>query len=78
MNLIKFEEQNMVIAEDQPEYKSMPAHRASDGRVTCCWQLTWKERFKIFWNGIMWHQILTFHNSLQPQLLSTEKPELEK
>lgn len=76
MNLVEFPEQSVVYAKDQPEYLPLPAHRFNDaeGRIACCWRLTWRERFKVLFSGVVWHQILTFNAPLQPQLLSIEKP----
>lgn len=76
MKLIQFPEQTTIIAKDQPQYLPLPAHRHNDksGRITCCWELTWKERFKLLFSGIIWHDVLTFNHPLQPQLLSVNKP----
>jgi hypothetical protein len=77
MQLIDFPEVTQVIAKDQPEYRPLPAYRyANDpqGRIVCCWKLTWRERFEVLFGGVVWHQILTFNKPLQPQLLATEKP----
>ena len=78
MKLIQFKEQTVIIAKDQPEYLPLPAHQFKDnpeqGRIAFCWQLTWRERFEVFWNGLIWHQVLTFNHPLQPQLLTVEKP----
>jgi len=78
MKLIEFPEQTVVIAKDQPQYLPLPAHRFSDepdtGRIACCWQLNWKDRLIILFTGRVWHQILTFNQPLQPQLLTIEKP----
>lgn len=79
MNLIEFPEQTVVIAKDQPQYRPLPAHRFKDdpqGRIACCWALSWKERFKVLLTGKLWHQILTFNDKLQPQLLTTDKPKM--
>lgn len=78
MNLIEFPEQTVIIAKDQPEYKPLPAYRdkSDGGRIVCCWKLTFLERIRILFNGILWHQVLTFNQPLQPQLLSLEKPEM--
>lgn len=56
----------------------MPAHVEHGGNctVTCCWQLTDEEKSEIARTGVIWHQILTFGNTLQPQLLSVDKPDL--
>ena len=78
MKVIKFPEQSVTYAENQPEYLPLPAYRFNDeqGRIVCCWQLTWRERLRILFSGLLWHQILTFYKPLQPQLLTVEKPEM--
>lgn len=79
MNLIEFPEQTVVIAKEQPQYKPLPAHRFKDdpqGRIVCCWAVSWRERFQILLRGRLWHQILTFDRPLQPQLLTVEKPKM--
>lgn len=79
MHLIEFPEQTVVIAKNQPQYKPLPAHQFGDesGRIACCWKLTWKERFQVLFSGVLWHQVLTFGAPLQPQLLTTDKPEMK-
>lgn len=79
MNLIDFPERNVVYAESQPEYLPLPAHRYNNdqsGRLTCCWSLSWRERFRVLLTGRIWHQVLTFNHPLQPQLLTVEKPDM--
>lgn len=79
MKLIQFQEHNATFAKDQPEYLPLPAHRVADdpqGRIICCWKLSWTDRFKVLWSGVIWHQVLTFNQPLQPQLLTTDKPEM--
>lgn len=78
MNLIEFPEQTVIIAKDQPEYLPLPAHVAGDGTVTCCWRLSFRERVRLLFSGVIWHQVLTFNHPLQPQMLSADKPVLEK
>jgi hypothetical protein len=80
MELIKFPGHNVVYAEHQPEYNPLPCYRESEfgknpeGRMTCCWQLTWRERLQLLWSGKLWHTVLTFWQPLQPQLLETTRP----
>ncbi len=74
MILIEFPEQNVIFAKDQPEYLPLPAHVDSSGTVTCCWELSDDEIAQIIKTRKIWHQILTFRNALQPQLLLTECP----
>lgn len=79
MNLADFPERNVIFAEDQPQYLPLPAHRALydlEGRVTCCWVLSFRERLQVLLTGRIWHQVLTFNQPLQPQLLTTAKPDL--
>lgn len=81
MKLIEFPEQTVVIAKDQPQYLPLPAHvfpADPEGRIAFCWQLTWRERLAVLWQGVLWHQVLTFGQPLQPQLLGVEKPEMSE
>lgn len=77
MKIIEFPEQTVVIAKDQPQYIPLPAYRFPsdpEGRIACCWELSWLERLRVLFSGRIWHQILTFNAPLQPQLLTVEKP----
>ena len=78
MDLDYFPGHNVVYAKDQPEYRPLPAYAWPDdarGRLTCCWELTWKERLRVLFTGRIWHTMLSFGQLLQPQLLETERPE---
>ncbi|HLX52873.1 MAG TPA: hypothetical protein VKR58_02975 [Aquella sp.] len=66
---------NVVYAENQPEYHPLPALRKANGRIMICWKLTWKERIKLLFTGKLYHQVLTFNYPLQPIILSTDYPE---
>lgn len=77
--LIEFPEQTVIIAKDQPEYRPLPAYRYEGdtyGRIVFCWKLNWRDRLKVLFTGKLWHQVLTFNQPLQPQLLLTDKPEM--
>ncbi len=78
MKLTEFKEQTTVYAKNQPDYLELPAHVDSEGVVTCCWKLNWKDRFKILFTGAIWHSVLTFNQPLQPQKLTIEKPDLNR
>lgn len=39
MKAIPFDEQNIVIAENQPEYENLPALAQTNGIITFCMQL---------------------------------------
>lgn len=74
MKPIKFKESNFTFAQNQSQYLPLPAWRKDDGTVISCWQLSWKERFKLFINGRIWLKMLTFNKPLQPQRLSVDCP----
>lgn len=78
MKIISFPEQTTVYAKDQPAYRPLPAYRFGDdeGRIACCWSLSWRERFRVLFTGRIWQQVLTFNRALQPQLLTVEKPDM--
>lgn len=79
MRTVSFEEQTLVIAEQQHDYIPLPAHVFADdphGRIVCCWKMTWRDRLRTLFTGLIWHQVLTFGGQLQPQRLSTEKPDM--
>lgn len=78
MEIAQFPEQTVCYAKDQPEYLALPAHRFKDdpqGRIACCWKLSFIERLKLLFTGTLWHQVLTFNQPLQPQKLTVEKPQ---
>jgi hypothetical protein len=79
MKPIEFPGSNVVFAKDQPEYLPLPACRRipvnSNGEITTCWKLSWKERISILLHGKLWLSIWTFYNPLQPISLSIAKPD---
>ena len=76
MKPVKFKGYNVIFAEHQPEYLTLPAHKSQDseGIVTTCWKLTWGERFLIFLTGRFFFQQMTFNTPLQPQKPSVRSP----
>lgn len=77
MTPIPFKEHNIIMAKDQPEYMPLPMYKIPEkGFSVCCWKLSWKERLRILISGVIWHQILTFNQPLQPQLLTIDKPKM--
>lgn len=75
MKPIDFPQAFVLIAKDQLQYIPLPAHVA-DGVVTCCWQLSLRERLSLLFSGKIWHQIHTFRQPLQPQRLDIRQPEM--
>ena len=78
MNPIKFKEQNVVYAEDQPEYQPLPVYRKGghQGELVSCWSLSFRERVKVLFSGKVWLAIWTFNRSLQPLKLSVHKEDV--
>jgi hypothetical protein len=76
VNLIDFPEAHIVVAEKQPEYLPMPAYVYDDQVITCCWKLTWRERFAVLLGGRIWHSVWCFGRALQPQRLDVFKPSM--
>jgi len=78
MKPITFKEQNVTFAKDQPQYLPLPAYKVPNdinGHLVCYWRLTFLERLQLIFTGKIWHSVLTFNASLQPQSLSVEKPD---
>lgn len=71
---VSFEEQNTEYARGQSEYLNLPAHMTSDGIVTSCWSMGWRERIRVlFGANIYWSQ-MTFNRPLQPIKPSLDRP----
>lgn len=75
MTPIAFDGCNTVYGAGQPNYLPLPAHD-SEGRVTSCWQLTWRERLIVMITCRLWLQQLNFGKSLQPQKPHVDRPVL--
>jgi len=68
---VRFKYQNVVYAENQPEYLPLPAHRNDEGTVTSCWKLNLWERLLILFTGKIWWSVMTFGD---PQLPAARCP----
>lgn len=74
---VKFKQQNVIYAENQPEYLPLPAHKDikdSNGTVTSCWRFSILERIQILFMGKIYWQQLTFDSTLQPHRPSIKNP----
>ena len=69
MRAIEFPESTHVMGSGQPEYLPLPAHKSSNGNVTSCYKLTWKEKLAILFGAKVWVCLRTFNKPLQPQRL---------
>lgn len=79
MEPIEFKEQTDIIAKDQPQYINLPVRHLGgyEGRTVFCWKASFRDRLRILLTGIIWHEVLTFNRVLQPQKLSTDKPDMD-
>ena len=79
MTPIEFPEHNVKIAEDQPEFVTLPAfYDESQGTVTYCLKLTQEERERLYATGELWMTTFTGGDPLQPIKLSCLKEDLIK
>lgn len=73
MRPIKFPQQTVVWAEDQPPYLPLPAYTDASETISL-WQLSWRERLTVLFKGCLWLRQMNFGRPLQPQMLSVETP----
>ena len=80
MKPIKFKEQNVVYAQDQPQYMPLPGYRVStdvpEGNFVSCWKPSFWDRIRILFGGNVWVETWTFWKKLQPTKLTTIKKEV--
>ena len=67
-----------TLGKDQPQYLPLISLVSSDktGLVTSRWQLTWRERFKVFFHGNVWVQLMMFHRPYYPTKLTIDEPDV--
>lgn len=78
MKPIRFKHQNVIFAENQPEYQSLPALKLDtpEGEVITCWGLTFKERLKVLFTGKVWVSLMSFNQPLTPSYLAVNRKEV--
>lgn len=78
MTPAKFKHQNVVFAENQPEYMPLPALKLFDpqGTVVTCWKLSFTERIKLLFTGRVWLSLLTFNQPLTPSYMSVNRKDV--
>lgn len=75
MKNVKFDGCNIVYGEGQPEY--VPLHAQKVGNVTItCYRLSFKERVKLLFSGLIWFGQMNFNQPLQPQIPALDKGDL--
>lgn len=79
MEPIKFDGVNVVFGANQPEYIPLPAAvNYKAGKVLTCWKLTPEEIKRVQETGMVWLEMLTFNQPLQPVRLDVEKPDISE
>lgn len=78
MKPVKFKHQNVVYAENQPEYMPLPALKieGNEGIVVSCWKLSFKEKVMVLFSGRVWLSLWSFNQALTPSLLSVDRKEI--
>ena len=76
MKPIKFEGHNIVYAENQPEYNTLPAFKDENGTIVTCWELTNEDFERIVETRRIYLSVMTFNNYLQPVYLTSDVNEL--
>jgi len=68
MTPTKFEGQNVVFAENQPEYLPLPAMHLQDqaGTIITCWEMSEEELQEVVKNKRIYLSVMTFNQPLQP------------
>lgn len=78
MKAIEFPEVNVRIAENQPEYETLPVYVDTEDPstpTTMCIQLDPEEIKQVTETGRIWMQVLTFRQPFHPIRMSFLKPE---
>lgn len=68
-------ERSTIYAKNQPQYLPLPCQKKSDGHILIEWKLSFYECIKLLLTGILYHEVATFNNPLQPIKLSVNYPE---
>lgn len=78
MKPVKFKHQNVVFAENQPEYAPLPALKieGTEGVVISCWKMSFRERFKVLFTGRVWLSLMSFNNPLTPSYVSVNRDDV--
>lgn len=78
MTPFRFEECNIILGKDQPEYSQLPAYKENsvDGELIYCFKLSFLERLQVLFTGKIWTGVLTYNKPFQPTFNSVFKDDL--
>jgi hypothetical protein len=86
MQPIDFPQRNLMLAEDQPEYQTLPVfvdvrevktpdgHKPAPWSMTCVYQFTDEEIAELIANKKLFYRQMLFGGQFQPIFLSTKDP----
>jgi hypothetical protein len=74
MKAIEFDEVNVRLAEDQPEYETLPVCRQEDGQVTALFELDEDELAMLAKSKRIWFTQMTFNRGFHPVKLDVDVP----
>lgn len=72
-----YDQSEIVIAKDQPEYRPLPSLRNIDGVVLTRWSLTEGERAAVAAGADIYLSVHTFNHPLQPVMLEVAECALD-
>lgn len=79
MKAVEFPQVNVRLAEDQPEYETLPVyHNYKEGTITYCFELDNDELEQVGKTGKIWLKQKTFNTPMQPIYGSCLKESLIK
>ena len=78
MKAVKFKHQNVIFAENQPEYTPLPALRfdTKEGEVVSCWKLSFKELVMIIFTRRVWLSVMAFGLPIAPCFIAVDRKEV--
>lgn len=86
MNFVDFPQRNLMLAEDQPEYQTLPTHveyrevNTPDGpkkipwSMTCVYELSDEEISELIATRKLYYRQMLFGHQFQPIFMSTKDP----
>lgn len=78
MKAIKFKDANVDFAKGQDEYLTLPALRLGDSNdtIVTCYKLSFWERLKVLFTGIIWMSEMNFNKPLTPRYFSINRKDV--
>lgn len=78
MRPIDFEHINVIYAENQDEYQSLPALKldTTEGEIISCWHLSFFERVKLLITGKVCLSLMCFNGPLTPSFMSVNRKDV--